>query len=185
MDSLIRSKPTDTYQSSDRHAGFSLVETLISIVLLGGGLLCLASAFAQGMIVMATSHYHQIAKEKAAEAIESVTAARDTRVIAWAQIRNVANGGIFLDGPQLLRAQGQDGLVNTADDGAVETTTLPGPDKVLGTPDDVVVTLNTFTRQIEITDLAPNLRQIRVTIRYQVVHLTRQLVLISYISSFA
>jgi prepilin-type N-terminal cleavage/methylation domain-containing protein len=169
----------------DHQSGFSLVETLMAILILAGGLLALATAFAQGMVVMSTSHYHQIAKEKASEAIESVTTSRDTRVVAWARIRNVSQGGVFLDGPQSVRAQGPDGLVNTADDGAVENAILPGPDGLLGTGDDVVVPLNTFTREIEIRDISPNLRQIRVIVRYQVGHLTRQYQLLTYVSTFA
>jgi prepilin-type N-terminal cleavage/methylation domain-containing protein len=167
------------------HSGFTLVETLIAMTILGGGLLALAMAFAQGMIVMSTSHFHQIAKQKASEAIESVFTSRDTRTITWSQIRNVNNGGIFRDGPQLLRAPGRDGLINTADDGAMESEIRPGPDGLLSTGDDVVVQLDTFTRQIIISDIAPNLRQVRVIVRYQIGHLTRQYELTTYISSFA
>ena len=154
-------------------SGFSLVDTLFGMVILGGGLLALAVAFSQGMIYMSTSHYQEIAKEKASEAVETVTSARDTLVIAWAQIRNVSSGGVFLDGPQPLRVPGPDGLVNTADDGAVECETLPGPDGILGTADDIVLPLNDFTRQIKITDLAPNLRQILVTVTYKIGSVTR------------
>ncbi|NWG14767.1 MAG: prepilin-type N-terminal cleavage/methylation domain-containing protein [Acidobacteria bacterium] len=153
--------------SEDSQSGFTIIETMISIIILGGGLLALALAFAQGLVTMSTSHSHQIAKEKAAEAIESVTTSRDTRVITWAQIRNVSRGGIFLDGAIQMRAPGTDGLVNTADDGALE----PG--------------LDDFTREIEIRDLAPNLRQIRVIVSYRIGHLQRQYQLISYVSSFA
>ena len=166
-------------------AGFTLVETMMAVLILAGGLLALASAFAQGMIVMSTSHYHQIAKEKASEAVESVYTSRDTRTIGWTQIRNVAQGGVFLDGPRPLRAQGPDGLTNTADDGSAETETVPGPDGLLGTADDTVQQLSSFTREIVITDIAPNLRQIRVVIRYSVGHLNRQYQLVSFISSFA
>lgn len=172
-------------ESHGKQSGFTLIETMISIIILGGGLLALASAFSQGMILMATSHYQQIAKEKACEAVESVTSSRDTRVITWARIRNVSRGGVFLDGPQPLRAQGSDGLVNTADDGAPETETLPGPDRLLGTADDIVIPLNAFTREIEITDIAPNLRQIRVIVRYQMGHLAREYQVVTFISSFA
>jgi type II secretory pathway pseudopilin PulG len=172
-------------ESHQDQTGFTLVEALIAIVIMGGGLLALASAFAQGMIVMSTSHYHQIAKEKASEAIESVFTSRDTRTTTWAQIRNAADGGVFLNGPQPLRAQGVDGLVNTNDDGAVETETLPGPDGSIGTGDDVVTPLDRFTREIDITDIAANLRRIRVIIRYQVGHLTREYELVAFISSFA
>jgi prepilin-type N-terminal cleavage/methylation domain-containing protein len=153
--------------SQRNQSGFTLVETMISIVILGGGLLALAMGFAQGMVTMSTSHSHQAAKELAAESIESVNTARDTRVITWGQIRNVSNGGVFLDGQQPVKSPGADGLVNTADDGAA------------------VADLNAFTRQIEILDLAPNLRQIRVVVQYRIGHLQRQYQLISYVSSFA
>jgi prepilin-type N-terminal cleavage/methylation domain-containing protein len=166
-------------------SGFTLVEMIMAIIILGGGLLALATAFAQGMVVMSTSHYHQIAKEKASEAIESVATSRDTRIIAWAQIRNVSQGGVFIDGPQPLRSQGPDGLVNTADDGAVVNGALPGLDGILGTADDVAFSFNGFTREIQITDVSANLRQITVIIRYQIGHLTRQYQLITFISSFA
>jgi hypothetical protein len=166
-------------------SGSTLVETLMAVVILTGGLLALAYGMTQGMVVMSTSHYHGIAKQKASEALESVNTSRDTHIITWAQIRNVSSGGIFLDGMQPLRAHGPDGLVNTADDGAVETETLPGPDGVLGTGDDIVNSLDAFRRQIIITDLAPNLRQIRVIISYRIGSLTRQYEVISYISSFA
>ncbi len=58
-----------------------------------------------------------IAREKAREAIESVHAARDTGEASWATIRNVLDGGVFLDGAQPIKDPGDDGLVNTADDG--------------------------------------------------------------------
>jgi hypothetical protein len=134
---------------------------------------------------MSTSHIQQVAKEKAVEAIESVTSARDTRVIVWNQIRNVANGGIFRDGPQPMRTPGLDGLVNTADDGAVETEVDPGPDGILGTGDDIVFALANYTREIRITDIAPNLRQVLVIVIYQRGAMIRQYQMITYISSFA
>jgi type II secretory pathway pseudopilin PulG len=165
--------------------GFTLVETLMAILILSGGLLALATAFAQGMIIVSTSHYHQIAKEKASEAIESVFTSRDTLILAWDEIRNVRNGGIFLDGPQPLRESGADGLVNTADDGNVESVTLPGADSQMGTADDVVTALNDFTREITITDINDQLRQIRVTIRYRVGNLNRQYQVTSFVSAFA
>jgi prepilin-type N-terminal cleavage/methylation domain-containing protein len=177
--------PRNQRRSQSAESGFTLVETLIAMVILTGGLLALAAAFSQGMVVMSTSHYHQIAEAKAAEAIESVFTSRDTRIITWAQIRNVSAGGVFLDGAQPLRASGADGLVNTADDGTLECETLPGPDGVLGTGDDVVRQLTAFTREIAIVDLAPNLRQIRVIVRYQIGSLNRQYQLTAYISSFA
>jgi hypothetical protein len=172
-------------ESRSSQSGLTLVETLIALFILGGGLLALAMSFSQGMVVMATSHYHQVAKEKASEAIESVSTSRDTRVIAWAQILNVRDGGIFLDGQQALRLPGPDGLANTSDDGTVEQEILPGPDGALGTGDDINFPMDRFTREIEIRDVAPNLRQIRVIVRYQIGHLARQYEVTTFISSFA
>jgi type II secretory pathway pseudopilin PulG len=185
VDSIRRVTMPIAKELRGNQSGFSLVETLFAIFIMGGGLLALASAFSQGMVLMATGHYQQIAKEKASEAIESVTSARDTRIFTWDKIQNVSQGGIFLDGAQPLRTPGADGMVGTADDGAVETETLPGPDGILGTADDKVVTLTAFRRQIQITTIEPNLRQVAVTISYTVGRITRQYQLITYISAFA
>ena len=55
------------------------------------GLLGLAQVFYFGLSIVGTSSAQLIAREKAREAIESVHTARDTRVITWAQIRNVGD----------------------------------------------------------------------------------------------
>lgn len=173
--------------------GITLIETMIAMGILATGLLSLAAVFALGLDHMQSSSAALLAREKAREAVESVHTARDTRVITWAQIRNVAGGGVFSDGPQPLRTAGADGLVNTADDGAVETTLLVGADGVLGTADDVRSALTTYTRQIQILDLPnatgnginPNLRELRVTITFQVGSTTRRYVLTTYISAIS
>src|SRR4051812_33298738 len=133
--------------------GFSLIEVMIAMGILATGLLSLAGVFTLGLRNLAGSSYNLLAREKAREAVESVHTARDTRVITWAQIRNVSAGGVFVDGSQPLRTPGADGLVNTVDDGAVEVQIAPGADNVLGTSDDVSTPLNAFTRQIAITEL--------------------------------
>lgn len=169
-------------------SGFTLVETMIAILVLSFGVLTLAAVYMQGMVHMATSQSEIIAKEKAAEAIESVFTSRDTRVIQWDQIRNVGapgGTGIFLTGPRPLNDPGADGLINTVDDGSLQYITSPGPDNLLGTADDVRIQLKGFTREIQITDIAPNLRQVRVIVSYMVGPITRQIVLATYISSFA
>jgi len=75
---------------------------------------------------MASSSPALIAREKAREAVESVHTARDTGELAWAKINNVGQGaGIFVVGPQPMKAPGNDGLANTADDGAVERLRRP------------------------------------------------------------
>jgi type II secretory pathway pseudopilin PulG len=172
-------------------AGFSLVETVIAMGILATGLLSLAGVFVLGLGHLAGSSSNLIAREKAREAVESVHTARDTRVITWAQIRNRANGGVFLDGQQDLRNAGTDGLVNTADDVGIETLPSPGPDGRLGTSDDTRVMLSDYKRQIVISELLtngvanPTLRQITVTVFYKVGQATRTYSLTTYISSIS
>jgi hypothetical protein len=92
-----------------------------------------------------------------------------------------------------LTIPGVDGLVNTADDGAIEVARTPGPDGILGNTDDVQTPLTNFTREIAITPLNrdgtttvnPNLRKITVTITYTVEGLTKTYTLMTYISSFS
>ena len=165
--------------------GFTLVETIFALGMMAFGLLTLAAVFSYGMLHLRTGASLVLAKEKAAEAIESVFMSRDTRVTTWARVRNGADGGIFLDGPQPLKLPGPDGLVNTDDDGAIEEIVLPGPDNIVGTGDDKVVPLSGFTRQIEITDISQNLREIRVTIQYPYGPSYREYMLTTYISPFA
>jgi prepilin-type N-terminal cleavage/methylation domain-containing protein len=175
---------------SRRDAGFTLIEALIAMVILSVALLSMAQAFYLGMQHMATSSANLIAREKAREAVESVHTARDTRTITWAQIRNVSNGGVFLDGAQSLNAAGVDGLVNTADDAAagVETQRAPGPNGTLGDADDVLTALSGFQRRIEIRELNPvnaALREVVITIAYSVGPQQRTYTLRTFISSFS
>jgi type II secretory pathway pseudopilin PulG len=172
-------------------AGFSLLESVFAIGILSVGALGMAGVFASGMQKTISSPGQVMATQKAAEAIESVFSARDSHSITWAQLQNDTYGGIFKHGPQPMTTDGPDGVVGTADDGPVETITLPGPDQRLGTPDDTVQTLNTFTREIKIVDvLEPNrpvatLRSITVTITYKDGAVTRSYSLSALISNFA
>jgi prepilin-type N-terminal cleavage/methylation domain-containing protein len=171
--------------AQSRQNGFSLIETSIAIAVLAFGVLALGIVFSQGVLYIAASEADLIAKEKAAEAVESVFMARDTRVLVWAQIQNLSNGGVFLDGAQPLNDPGPDGIVNTVDDGPVQTIILPGPDGLLGTADDQQESLGQYTRQITITNLGPNLRQVTVVVRYPVGRLTLNYTLTTYVSAFA
>ena len=171
-------------------AGFTLIEAMIAMVVLSVGLLGLAQAFYIGMQHMSTSSANLVAREKAREVIESVHSARDTRTITWAEIRNVADGGLFLNGQQPLYAAGADGLINTADDEAagVESPRSPGPNGVLGDDDDEFTPLTNFQRQVEIVELNPvnpDLREVRVTITYTVGSQPRTYRLRTFISAFS
>ena len=176
----------------DNERGFSLVETMVALLILVFGLMAMAQAFVVGMTHMSTSTFDVIAREKAREAVESVHTARDTRTITWAQIRNVSGGGVFLDGAQPLRGvpgNEGDGLVNTGDDAGLPMQSLvtPGPDQLLGTGDDIVQPLTNFTREIEIRDIqgSPSLRQLRIIMRYSVGSQQRTYQLTTFVSSFS
>lgn len=169
--------------------GFSLLETIVAIAVLAFGVLSLAAVLANGIAFMSMTQEDFIAQQKANEAVESVFTARDTKVVTWAQIENVANGGIFLDGVQPLLDPGPDGMVNTADDVAANPDVIvgPGPDGILGTGDDQIIPLSNFTREIKITDYPgnPNLKQIQVIMRYTAGRFNRTYTLTTYISSFS
>ena len=173
--------------------GFSLAETVVALGVLTTGILGAAAVLVAGMQNLSSSPSDVIVTQKAQQAIEAVFSARDSHKLAWSKIRNVqggtgSDGGVFIDGPQQLKTPGADGLVNTADDGAVETNELPGKDRLLGTYDDQTVVLSQFTREIKIRDV-PNengmLRSITVTLTYQNGPTKRTYTLTSYISSYS
>jgi type II secretory pathway pseudopilin PulG len=170
---------------SNKQAGFSLLETLFAICILSAGALGMAGVFTQGMQRTTSSPNELTATQKAAEAIESVFSARDSHSITWSQLTNKSRGGIFKDGPQPMSLPGADGVVNTDDDGTVESIRFPGPDQTLGTSDDIIKTLSDFTREIVITDINPDLRSITVTITYLVNGTTRSYSLTALISTYA
>jgi prepilin-type N-terminal cleavage/methylation domain-containing protein len=177
-------------RSSGRsESGFTLLEVLVAMILLSVGALALASGVALSARRLTGSQDQFTASQRAAEAIENVTKARDTRVLTWAQIRNVvgagSDNGVFLDGPQSVRDPGPDGLVNTADDGAVSAVITPGPDGLLGTGDDEQRPLFGFTREIEIRDVSPNLRQLRVIVRYRTPQGITQFIVSTFLSAYA
>ena len=178
-------------KANRRRAGFTLLEALISIVVLSFGVLSLAGIYAQGIFFASLSQYDYVAEKKAEQAVEAIFTARDIKELTWSSINNVSQNGVFLDGPQPVLVPGTDGLVGTATDSGSthEYITIgPGPDGVLGTADDQVVDLNPWmTRTIAITPVTgeTNLRMITVTINYQVGKMNRSYTLISYISAFA
>ena len=150
-------------------AGFSLIEVLAGMILLMVVALALAGGVALGARRLTGSQDQLLASQRAAEAAESVFKARDNRTLTWAQIRNVvgagADNGIFQDGAAAVRAPGADGLINTADDGAVVQTGM--------------------TREIEIRDISASLRQLRVIVNYRSAHGNQQFILTTFLSRYA
>lgn len=175
--------------------GFSLIEVLVSMGVLTAGLLSLVGIFTVSLWRVSSSSTQIVAREKAREAIESVHAARDTGLVSWQNIQNVASGGIFLPGEQPLKMPGADGIVNTSDDAAaaMETMRKPGPDGILGSSDDEVTELNDFRREIIIsnttysgtTTVNPNLRRITVNVKFRVYDVWRTYSVETFISSYS
>jgi len=159
----------------DGERGFSLVEVLTAMVILTVGLLPLVGLFSTSVQRMTASTPMLVAREKAREAIESVHAARDTGEASWPTIRNVSDGGVFLNGARPIKLPGNDGLVNTADDGVDEISSAE------------------FTREIVISPLAldtgpgmnPNLREVRVIVRYKVYGSWRTYTMTTYVSAYS
>jgi Tfp pilus assembly protein PilV len=158
--------------------GFSLVETVVAIGVLTVGVLGAAGVLSAGMQNLSSSPSDVIVAQKATEAVESVFAARDSHKLTWSQINNVSQGGVFVDAATSLTTPGADGLVNTADDGPIETIVLP-----TGT-----ITLTGYTRKIAITTVANeqgSLRQITVTVTYTTGPSKRTYTLTTFISSYS
>jgi prepilin-type N-terminal cleavage/methylation domain-containing protein len=155
-----------------RQKGFTLIEVMIAMGILSFGVLSLVTVFTQGLVASNQVQIQYIAQQKAQEAMETIFTARDTRLLTYAQIQNVSNGGVFLDGAQPLYAPGPDGMFGTADDDATNPdsiVTAPGADNIFGTSDDIKTNLNPWmTRTIQITNSATtaNLRNVTVTVNW-------------------
>jgi type IV pilus assembly protein PilV len=186
---------THNLRRRESQAGFTLLEAMIAIVILSVGILSLAAVYAQGIQAAKMTQFDYIAEKQAEEAVETIFAARDSKLLAWKNIRNVTGAGgpddgVFLTGAQPLLAPGPDGLYGTADDDPANPTVVivdPGPDKILGTADDVVIPLTNMTRTIVITDVPgeSGLRQITITMDYTVGSMSRHFTLLSYIGEFS
>lgn len=171
--------------------GFTLIETMIAMVVLAFGILSLSAIFTNGVSTSYNSQVEFIAQQKAQEALESIFTARDTHILTWEQICNVSQGGVFVNGPQPMLSPGPDGIVGTADDGPTPDTIIvgPGPDNVFGTADDVQVNLNPWMTRtiafIQNVNGTQNLNQITITITYTYGGRTSTFVLNTYISNYA
>lgn len=196
----VACRSSRSFSQANSESGFSLLETMIAMAILATGLLSLAGVFIMGLNQLAGSSASLIAREKAREAVESVHTARDTKTIAWCEIRNsdsptnCADGasGAFLPDALPLRTAGPDGLVNTADDGDIEVAVGPGPDNILGNSDDTRTPLDNYTRQITIADIPmtngqpnPNLRRLTVTVNFRVGQTQRTYTLTTFISAIS
>jgi prepilin-type N-terminal cleavage/methylation domain-containing protein len=181
--------------------GFTLVEVLVSTVVLTVGLVSLLGVFGMAMATTQTAQQDLIAKQLASEAMESIFTARQTTQLTWDDIHNVSLGGIFLDNPpfQPIYNTGGDGIVGTDDDAAsgARTLTSPGPDGIVGTVagknDDITIPLTGYQRRIQISpvtdsnnNLIADLRTITITVQYDVprTKIKKNYIMTGYISQY-
>jgi prepilin-type N-terminal cleavage/methylation domain-containing protein len=167
--------------SKGTQQGFSLIECMISMVILLIGLLSLLGVFGIAMAATQTSQENNTAKQLANEAMEGILTARETANISWAQINNTGSGGIFLPGLLPINCAGVDGIIGTADDAACgpQTLELPGPNGIFAgncpaVGPDTCLPLTSFSRSIAITPVFPvgggpaltTLRAVTITVQY-------------------
>jgi prepilin-type N-terminal cleavage/methylation domain-containing protein len=186
-------------QKKKTQRGFTMVEVMMSMVILVVGLLSMLGVFGIAMAATQTSQQNGIATQLANESIESILTARETANINWTQIQNTGAGGIYLAGFQPVNCPGVDGIIGTADDAACGPQILeqPGPTGVFANvcPPDTCTPLTNFTRQIAITPVfppggggipIPTLRAITITIQYTTAQFSvpRQYVLNTFISQY-
>jgi len=199
MDTAMIRQNRTFHPRAKTQAGFSLIEVMISIVVLTVGLVSLLGVFGLAMATTQTSQQDMIAKQLANEAYESIVTARNTTQIGWDDIQNVgstncpvtqvASCGIFLVGAQGIYSGGNDGIFGTADDAAsAQRQTLhdPGPDGIFGTSDDVYIPLTGYQRTIALSDVNATLRNVTITVLYTTPQSRAQktYILTSYISEF-
>ena len=180
-----------TRKAGQSAKGFTLLETMIALVVLAVGVLGLAAMLGDSLAYMQGSEDDFIAQQKAEEAVEAIFTAKYTNSITWAQVSNFSGGnptGLFLPGAQALTVPGADGLVGSVNDVAAAPDYFldPGPDGKLGTADDIKRPLGNFTRTISITNYPgdANLHNITVTVNYTTGRLNKTYTLNTLISAF-
>jgi prepilin-type N-terminal cleavage/methylation domain-containing protein len=182
--------------------GFSLIEVLISMVILTVGLVSLLGVFGLAMASTLTSQEDMIAKQLANETMESIVTARNTSQLGWDDIQNqgaitctgpINPCGLFVSATTGILNAGTDGIYGTQDDTGQATLTEPGPDGIYGNSDDVVVPLTGYQRTIAITPATDSngnpmttLRQVIITIQYSTTQtrVPKTYVLTTFISQY-
>jgi prepilin-type N-terminal cleavage/methylation domain-containing protein len=171
--------------------GFTLLETMIALVVLAIGVLGLAAMLGNSLAYMQGSQEDFIAQQKAQEAAEAIFTAKYTNNATFDQIQNNSVGtpqGLFLTGPQPILQVGADGLVGSVNDAGSPPAyvILPGADMKLGTADDTLIPLSNFTRTMTFSNVAgePYLRQVLITIDYTTNGLKRTYTLNTFVSSY-
>lgn len=165
-------------------AGFSLIETIIALVILLVGVLGAMQAVTFGVISMHESEKRVYAKQVIRSTVETVFSYRDMVAFDpqrgltynWdsIQTQNVSSAGMFLAGWQPIRENpGNDGIFGTGDDACAA-----GSACTVGGYTNTSPVVQGYERQIEVVDLPENgivrKRRVTVRVRYWVGNLPRE-----------
>lgn len=170
--------------NSKKETGFSLVETIIALLILLIGVMSALSALSFAILSEQDSEKRSQAKQIARSSMETIFSIRDllsfdtadgTSDFNWEtiQIKTSTNKGIFVDGWNPIREEpGADGIFGTADDICSSNPCVVG-----STTNNSAIVKN-YERKIEIYDIVENgdvkKRRITVRVRYFVGTLQRE-----------
>jgi prepilin-type N-terminal cleavage/methylation domain-containing protein len=162
-------KPTNDSSS----AGFTLLETVVAMMVLSVALLGVASTIGYALMVSNSGRGVTNTKLLVVSVLEQMEALRNNGQLTFGQIANTGNvdnsgGGTFAGFPtgfsDVSSNPGPDGIFGTSDD-LIDA----GADGVYGTADDFTNTNLIrvgYSREIVITNLSNQLKRIQVTLRY-------------------
>lgn len=164
-----------------KESGFSLIETIMALVILLIGILSTMTAISFSVLSMQESEKRVLSKEIARSTMETIFSIRDLLAFDtqtddyWTviQVSSGSNGGVFLSGWNPVRENpGDDGIFGTADDACAAAAAC-----VVGTYTNSSAVVPGYERQIEVFDITENgvirKRRITVSVRYYVGQLQR------------
>jgi len=155
-------------------AGFTLIETVIAILILTIGLIGTAAAITYALQFGAVSRNVSSAKSVIVATIEEVEALRNARRLDFKQVANVGSvdnvgspnlfNGFSTGFKPVSLSPGPDAVNGTDDD-----LRDPGADGNYGTPDDFDnqgLVRSGYMRNITVTNLSDTLKRVEVRVRY-------------------
>jgi prepilin-type N-terminal cleavage/methylation domain-containing protein len=175
MRKYTSSKDCGTKVNRKGESGFTMIEMVVAMLILFGGLMAAASVLSYAIAVSNRGRGVTNGKLLVISVLEQMENLRNTKQLTFAQIANTAdvnNQGAnyifagFPANPQAIsRNPGPDGIFGTGDD-----LTSPGPDGVYNTADDVQNDMSLvvpgFSRTITITMLSSDIKKITVKLDY-------------------
>jgi prepilin-type N-terminal cleavage/methylation domain-containing protein len=154
--------------------GFTLLETVIAILIITIGLIGTAGAITYALEYSTISKNATNAKQVTTSMIEQLESLRNTRRLNFRQIANVGSvdntdavnvfAGLSAGFKEVSDKPGADGVFGTDDD-----LVSAGADGIYGTPDDFVDNTsirNGYTREVTVTELSNTVKKVEVKVRY-------------------